>query len=184
LNISARSSSPKLVVYAVAAGIVFGAASVTSADAATMADVNSWLATTTKVVRISPPPGMRADRQSAYVSVVGANVEGSIDPAEARRGFLKNNQEVMLVPIDSGGTGAVFDTLVFTRLGRRTQFVGIIPSPNGHLHVAVEDGVIVVRVPIYKSGDPNCCPSGFHWERDTLHGLKLVKLKEYDTRRY
>jgi hypothetical protein len=170
-------------MHAVAAGIMFVAVSAMSAGAATMADVTSWLATTTKVVRVSPPPGTRLESQSVYVSVVGANVEGSIDPAEARRGILKNNQEVMLVPIESGGSGGIFDTLLFTRLGGRTQFVGIIPSPGGHLDVAVEGGVIVVRVPIYKAGDPNCCPSGFHWERDTLHGLKLIKLKEYDTRR-
>jgi hypothetical protein len=127
---------------------------------------------------------MRADPQTQYVSVAGTEVEGSIDPAEARRGFLSNNQEVMVVPVDSGGTGAVFGALLFTRLAGRAQFVGIIPSPNGHLHVAISGGVIVVRLPIYKTGDPNCCPSGFHWERDTLHGGKLIKLKEYDTKRY
>lgn len=173
----------KLIVHAVAIGIAAGVLSAAAADAATIAEINGWLATTTKVVRIQPPPGMHLDRGAPYVSVVGANVEGAIDPAEALRGVLKNGQEVMIVPIESGGSGAVFDTLLFTRLGGRTRFVGIIPSPNGHLHVALTGGVIVVRVPIYKSGDPNCCPSGFHWEHDTLRGLRLIKLKEYDTRR-
>ncbi len=149
-----------------------------------MAEVNGWLATTTKVVRIKPRAGMRPDPQSEYVTVRGTDVEGSIDPAEARRGVLKNSQEVMIAPVESGGTGAVFGALLFTRFGGRTHFVGIIPSPNGHLHVAVAGGVIVVRLPVYKTGDPNCCPSGFHWEHDTLRGLQLVKLKEYDTRRY
>jgi hypothetical protein len=174
---------PKFVARAVTAGIVAGAVCATSADAATMAEINGWLATTTRVVRTSPPPGARPDRQTIYVSVVGANVDGSIDPAEARKGYLKNNQEVMIAPIESGGTGAVFDALLFTRVRGRTQFVGIIPSPNGHLDVALAAGAIVVRTPIYKAGDANCCPSGFHWERDTLRGLKLIKLEEYDTRR-
>ena len=178
-----RPSFPKLVARAVTAALIAGAVCAAAADGATTAEVTSWLATTTSVVRTSPPPGTPRDPRAMYVSVVGANVEGSIDPAEARRGFLKNNQEVMIVPIESGGTGAVFDALLFTRLGSRTRFVGIIPSPDGHLHVALTDGLIVVRTPIYKAGDPNCCPSGFHWERDTLRGLKLVKLKEYDTRR-
>jgi hypothetical protein len=40
-----------------------------------------------------------------------------------------------------------------------------------------------VRTPIYKANDPNCCPSGFHYERDTLRGMRLVKLNQYDTRR-
>jgi hypothetical protein len=173
----------KFIVRAVATAVAAGILSAVAADAATIAEVNDWLATTRKVVRIQPPPGVHLDRGASYVSVAGSNVEGSIDPAEASRGVLKNNQEVMIVPIDSGGTGAVFDALLFTRLGGRTQFVGIIPSPDGHLHVALTGGVIVVRVPIYKTGDPNCCPSGFHWEHDTLRGLRLIKLKEYDTPR-
>ena len=178
-----RPSLPKFLARAVTAGILAGAVGATAADAATIAELNGWLANTTSVVRTSPPPGVRRDRHTLYVRVVGANVEGSIDPAEARKGYLKNNQEVMIAPIESGGTGAVFDALLFTRVAGRTQFVGIIPSPNGHLDVALAGGVIVVRTPIDKAGDANCCPSGFHWERDTLRGVKLIKLKEYDTRR-
>jgi hypothetical protein len=173
----------RLAAYAVATGLVCAVAAL-AAGAATMTDVNGWLATTTKIVRIRPPAGLRSDANVEYVSVAGTDIEGSIDPADARRGFLKNGQEVMIVPVESGGTGAVFDALLFTRLGGRPRFVGIIPSPNGHLHVAISGGAIVVRLPIYKTGDPNCCPSGFHWEHDTLRGLQLVKLKEYDTRRY
>jgi hypothetical protein len=184
VNIATRARAPSLIVGAIAAASLFGALFVTAADAATMAEVNGWLAATTKIVRIRPPAGLRPDANLEYVSIAGTDVEGSIDPADARRGFLKNRQEVMIVPVESGGTGAVFDALLFTRLGGRTRFVGIIPSPNGHLHVAISGGAIVVRLPIYKTGDPNCCPSGFHWEHDTLRGLKLVTLKEYDTRRY
>jgi hypothetical protein len=182
LNIARPAWSPQLVACALALGVPCALAAV-PAGAATTAEVDSWLASTTKVVRTAPPGGMRLTPRAEHVSVAGANVEGWIDPDEARRGRLANGQEVMIVPVESGGSGAAFDALLFTRLAGRVRFVGLIPSPNGHLDVALSHGAIVVRTPVYKAGDANCCPSGFHWERDTLRGMTLVKLKEYDTRR-
>ena len=142
-----RPSLSKFLARAVTAGILAGAVCATAADAATIAEINGWLATTTSVVRTSPPPGVRRIATRSTCASSGANVEGSIDPAEALKGYLKNNQEVMIAPIESGGSGAVFDALLFTRVAGRTQFVGIIPSPNGHLDVALAGGVIVVPHP-------------------------------------
>lgn len=180
-NIRLASSLP-LVARILGIGVLCALAAA-PACAVTTGEMHSWLASTTNVVRVAPPGGMRLTPRAEYLRIAGTNVEGWIDPDEARRGTLSNGQAVMIVPVESGGSGAMFDALVFTRLAGRPRFVGIIPSPNGHLDVTLSHGAIVVRTPIYRAGDANCCPSGFHWERDTLRGTKLIKLKEYDTRR-
>jgi hypothetical protein len=55
----------------------------------------------------------------------------------------------------------------------------------GHDRYAIEDGYLTRRFPVYKNGDPNCCPSG--GERilyytlvpgEAAWQLKLVKSKE------
>jgi hypothetical protein len=172
------------VVRAMTVAFLLCAMAAATARAATTAEVAGWLASTKKVMRMpSPPYAPHFAGAQRYVRVAGTEISGWIDPAAADHGFLRNDQEVMLLPVVSGGSGGVFATLVFTRLGGRTQFVGLIPSPNGHLDVTLAGGAILVRTPIYKANDPNCCPSGFHFERDTLHGMTLVKLNQYDTKR-
>ena len=126
---------------------------------------------------------MHIDGPSVFVRVSGTEASGWIVPAVVGHGFLANDQEVMIVPLESGGSGGVFTTLLFTRVGGRVQFVGIIPSPSGHLDVSLSEGALLVRTPVYKSHDPNCCPSMIHYERDTLRGTKLVKLGSYDSTR-
>lgn len=179
LNIDRRPSF-KLVARVLALGL-FGAICPGTAGAATPAEVDSWLASTNKVVRMpAPADSTPTVSKREWVHVTGTEVSGWIDPTAVDHGFLANDQEVMLVPIQSGGSGAVFQTLLFTRTGGRLQFVGIIPSRIGHLNVALSGGEILVRTPIYKPKDANCCPSGFHYERDTLRGITLVKLDTYD----
>ncbi|MDP9105104.1 MAG: hypothetical protein M3N49_04135 [Candidatus Eremiobacteraeota bacterium] len=173
--------SLKLVVRTMAL-VAFVTVSQATAGAATLSEVNGWLASTNKVVRTPAPGGMHPDGQSEYVRVAGTDVSGWVVPGAVGHGFLANDQEVMIVPLVSGGSGGVFTTLLFTRSGGRVQFVGIIPSRNGHLDVSLSDGRLLVRTPVYKPSDPNCCPSAIHYERDTLRGTKLVKLGSYDAR--
>ncbi|HEV2641303.1 MAG TPA: hypothetical protein VGT98_01280 [Candidatus Elarobacter sp.] len=179
MNTIGRSSC-KLVARVLALG-VFGAVCAGTAGAATPTEIDGWLASTSKVVHMpAPADSTPAVAKREWVHVTGTEVSGWIDPTAVDHGFLANDQEVMLVPIQSGGSGAVFQTLLFTRTGGRLQFVGIIPSRIGHLNVALSAGEILVRIPIYKPNDANCCPSGFHYERDTLRGITLVKLGTYD----
>ena len=171
----ARRVPLKLVIRTMAF-VAFLTVSQATAGAAALSEVNGWLASTNKVVRAPAPGGMHPDGPSEFVRVAGTDVSGWIADTVGH-GFLANDQEVMIVPLVSGGSGGVFTTLLFTRLGGRVQFVGIIPSPSGHLDVSLSEGRLLVRTPVYKAGDANCCPSAIHYERDTLRGTKLVKLE-------
>jgi hypothetical protein len=93
-------------------------------------------------------------------------------------GYLSSGQEVMVVPLGSGGSGGVFDALLFIRLGGKIRFVSYIPS-NGHLDIFLVDGILRVTTPNYRNGDPNCCPASHHYEIDTLHGIRLIKIRNW-----
>ncbi len=149
-----------------------------TALAVTQSQIDSWLATSLNIVRQkSPSPNI----QKTYVSVKGVEgATGWIDPDTAQIGELANGQQVMIVPIESGGSGGVFTTLLFTKLAGKTRFVGTIPSQSGHLDVYLDSGRIIVKTPIYKASDPNCCPSGHHYERATLNGIRLVTSERWD----
>ncbi len=151
------------------------------ACAATLAQLDAWLASSPKIVREKPPAS--AARLPRYISVNG--VEGStgwVDPNLVTDGFLADGQRVMIVPIDSGGSGGVFTALLFAQIGGRTRFLGTLPSPAGHLGASLEAGRIVIRTPVYGASDPNCCPSALHYERATLHGTRLVTEDRWDVK--
>jgi hypothetical protein len=109
-------------------------------------------------------------------------VEGYINTTIVDDGYLANGQEVLIVPLVSGGSGGIFYTLVWTKISGAWQFVGYIPSGSGHLSVTIEEGSLVVVTPIYASGDAQCCPSGHHNQIETLDGIKLRAVESYDTR--
>jgi hypothetical protein len=169
----------KLAACAVTTGLLCAMAAA-AADAVTTAEVNGWLASTKKVIRM-PSPSCGPGCAQQYVRIAGTEISGWVDSTLVDHGFLQNHQEVMLVPVLYGhGVGA---TLVFTRLGGRTRFVRLIPSRNQLVDVLFTGGAIVLRTSIYKANDEDGYPSGFHYERDTLRGMTLVKLNEYDTKR-
>ncbi len=153
-----------------------------AAGAATMREVDGWLASTGNVIRMpSPSCTPRTSCSQRYVRIAGTRISGWIDATLVDHGFLQNGQEVMLIPVLYGhGVGA---TLVLTRLGGRTRFVRLIPSRNQLVDVLFMDGTILVRTSIYKANDEDGYPSGFHYERDTLRGTALVKLSQYDSKR-
>ena len=169
----------KLAAFSVTAILVCAMAAAT-AGAATMKEVDRWLASTAKVIRMPSPGGPPAGTQR-YVRIAGTDISGWIDATLVDHGFLQNKQEVMLIPMLYGQ--GVTATLVFTRLGGRIRYAGLIPSRDGRVEVLFTGGAIVLRTSIYKPNDEEAYPSGFHYERETLRGLKLVKLSQYDTKR-
>jgi len=88
---------------------------------ATLAQLDAWLATAPNVVREKSPGG--PEKGPRYVSVKGMRGSGWLDPDLITDGYLANGQRVMIVPIDSGGTGGVFNALLFTQIGGATRFV-------------------------------------------------------------
>src|SRR5260370_9485019 len=93
------------------------------ACAATLAQLDAWLASSPKIVREKPPAS--AANRSRYISVKGVDEStGWVDPSLVTDRFLADGQRVMIVPIDSGGSGGVFTALLFTRIGGMTRFVG------------------------------------------------------------
>ena len=170
----------KLAACAVTIGLLCAmAASV--AGAATVKEVDGWLASTPKVIRVPSSDCCPGSPVQHFIRVPGTGISGWIDATLVDHGFLQNKQEVMLVPVFYGR--GVAATLVFTRSGGRTSYVGLIPSREGHVEVLFTGGAILVRTSIYKAGDEEAYPSGFHYERETLRGVKLVKLSQYDTKR-
>ena len=146
------------------------------AHAATEAQVRSWLASSAQIVRSNEVPPRGSSVKHA-IELRGSDVRGWVVPSLALDGALVNGQEVMVLPLVSGGSGGVFTALLFTKLGGKARFVGYVPSPNGHLDIALDDGMLLIRTPIYGPGSGgNCCPSDFHFERATLRGIRLVTL--------
>jgi hypothetical protein len=139
--------------------------------------VASVLANTPQIEHKQPAG---SDAKNAFYEVKGTQASGFAIPALIDDGFLTNGQEVLIVPLDSGGSGGVFATLLYTRaLGKPWQYVGYVPSPNGHLNVHIEQGTLVSITPIYASGDPNCCPSKQHHVRYSLVGTKLKQVGSF-----
>jgi hypothetical protein len=117
-----------------------------------------------------------------YYKLDGSDAAGFVNEDTFDYGFLANGADVFIVPLISGGSGGVFSTLLFTAVGAKPRFVGVIPSGAGHLDVHIESGRIIVRTPIYGAGDPNCCPAGHHAITYTLVHGKLKQLQTYDTK--
>ena len=121
------------------------------------------------------PSGSAMSGMRCY-QVRGASVSGFVDPEMVDDGFLGNGQEVLIVPLTSGGSGGVFDVLLYTRRGTEPfAFVGYLPS-DGHLAVYLNFGFLVEKTPIYKANDPQCCPSGHRYKQETLDGIKLRQI--------
>ena len=95
-------------------------------------------------------------------------------------GYLKNGQDLLIVPLGSGGSGGVFYALLFTGVtSSRPRFVGYVPSTGGHLDAHIAEGRLVVSTPNYGPGDPNCCPSGHTVTTYALNGITLAKIESH-----
>lgn len=142
-----------------------------------VAVVAHLLATTPQIQRLRSAP---APNGSAYYRLSGTGIAGFVVPSLVDEGRLRNGRELLVVPLDSGGSGQVFGALVWTRAaGEPWRFAGSVPSPNGRLAIRIEGGVLVAALPEYGPGDPDCCPSRHRYERFTLDGRKLELLAAY-----
>jgi hypothetical protein len=104
-------------------------------------------------------------------------------PDYVSNGFLRDGREVLIIPLSSGGSGGVFATLLYTRKNEaRFRFVGYVPSATGRMGVSVTSGELLVVTPISLPNEPNCCPSKHLYERYTLDGIRLRKLRSYTAR--
>lgn len=151
----------------------FTATSAQSATIYQMRSVAHLLATTPGIV--SQTVGGRLQYTVKGTSGVG----GFADPSTVDDGYLSDGQEVLIVPLGSGGSGGVFTALLWTNIGGAWKFVGSVPS-NGHLRIYVNEGKLVIVTPIYRDGDPQCCPSKYHYAISTLAGVRLKTLEGFD----
>lgn len=129
---------------------------------------------------ISTMPAQPDSNGRPEFQVKGAEGAGFVMPELVDDGFLANGQEVLIVPLVSGGSGGIFTTLLWTRVGNAWNFVGPLQSGAGHLAVYIVSGKLNVVTPIYKANDPNCCPSAHHREIETLQGTKLRTLERFE----
>ena len=139
--------------------------------------VAQLFATTPQIRRLRSAP---APNGSPYYRLNGTDIAGFVVPSLVDEGRLRNGRDLLVVPLDSGGSGQVFGALVWTRAtGEAWRFAGSVPSPNGRLVIRIEGGVLVAALPDYGPGDADCCPSRHRYERFTVNRQKLELLNAY-----
>lgn len=129
-----------------------------------------------------PPTSAYDAKTHPYVDVLGVpegqSIGGYIATDYAHEGTLGDGDDVLAVPLDSGGSGGIFTQIVFVRHGGYGfVYAGHIDS-GGHLDVRIKDGVIVATLPYYGANDPNCCPSKRTTQTYTVQNGRLHKLSE------
>jgi hypothetical protein len=135
-----------------------------------------------KIDKSIPPSDAFDAKTSPYIAVLGVPegqaVGGYLAGSEAHRGTLKDGDNVIAVPLESGGSGGVFTQIVFAQHQHAAYvYVGYISS-GGHLDVRVRDGAIVATLPYYGPNDANCCPSKFIVQTYAIAAGKLKQTGE------
>lgn len=141
------------------------------------AEINEWLHSTPRIrlTRGRLPAGSAA----TVASLDGTTVSGFVSrPDGALDGLLSNGQEVMVLPLVSGGSGGVFYAFLFTRINGVVTFVTALHS-NGHLFTFLLDGALHIETPIYGINDAQCCPSRHDYRIITLHRIQIIVLKHW-----
>jgi hypothetical protein len=126
-----------------------------------------------------PAPGGNDKKTHPYVRTGNSpdTLGGNIDYEAASMGRLSDGTQVMVIPLESGGSGGVFTQIVFVQpFGEAAKYAGAIPSGAGHLAVNVTFHGIVAIQPLYGPNDKNCCPTRFLTRTYTIqaHRLHLV----------
>ena len=143
-----------------------------SQSPALSADTRAWLGTSPNIV-VKMQHSTTAAGLRPFVSIVGNQFGGGyIQPTVV--GLLKNGQEVIIIPLDSGGSMHNDDALVFTKINGVRRFVGDLPTPGGHLIVEIKGGYIRTSTLAYSAG----VQIGQHVVDYTLNGIRLVQVSE------
>jgi hypothetical protein len=175
VNVIKRDSLFAFAIFWVAFASTAGAS---AADTYARLHVASVLASTPQLERRVMKYG---PQEYAYWEVRGARAGGYVFPPSVSDGVLRNNQEVLIIPLESGGSGAAFSALLYTRKGSATwRFVGYIASgEHGKLGVGVDRGELIATTPVYGPNEAECCPSKWRFVEYALDGIKLRELRSY-----
>jgi hypothetical protein len=129
-------------------------------------------------------PNPSGDKSSPWVRVKhspeGTN-GGYILAGFAQRGTLSDGTHALAIPLDSGGSGAVFTQLIFDqRSGGAARYVGYLSS-GGHLGVHVSRGALVAEYPDYAANDAQCCPSHYLHQKYSISNGRLHLVSTWRT---
>jgi hypothetical protein len=172
----------RIVVWALALMVVSVPAGASS-PSLTPAQILALVTSTPqlKIDRHVPPLSGFDAKTHPYVDVVGASegsVGGYLGVDDAHQGTLTSGYDVLAVPLDSGGSGGVFNQIVFARRGHGSfAYAGHIDSA-GHVDVEVKNGKIVATLPYYAAKDPNCCPSKLIVQIYAIRNNKLARASQ------
>lgn len=127
-------------------------------------------------VRLATPPAAGALRQSCLgptrILITGRAAQGLVDSMLIVRGRLNNGMQVTLVPILSGGSGGIFETLLFTGEPGIERYVATLRGVEpGHLRVSIDRGYVVERSP--QDSTANCCWKHDYVRRSTVAGGRV-----------
>jgi hypothetical protein len=107
----------------------------------------------------------------ARMGIVGA-AHGYADSALIVRGRLRDSTLVTIVPIISGGSGGIFEALLFSGPPGSERYIatlrGVAPS---HLRVRIEHGYLVERSP--QDSTATCCWKHDYVRRSTIAGGRV-----------
>jgi hypothetical protein len=162
----------RALAFALTVAAVLAARTPARADILTLAQL-------AKLVNATPPLHAASRDDRMWVSLArGGDAVGYLDPTLLDYGYTIDKQDVLIVPLTSGGSGGVFTTVLFTHLSTTPVFAGKIDS-DGHLDVHLAFGMIEARTPVYGPHDPQAAPSGHKTVRYRLRGTTLVKVDEF-----
>jgi hypothetical protein len=103
------------------------------------------------------------------ILITGTAAHGLVDSMLIVRGQLRNGMQVTLVPVVSGGSGGIFEALLFTGRPGVEHYVGTLRGVEpGHLRVSVESGYVIERSP--QDLGANCC-----WKHDYVRRSTVVQ---------
>jgi hypothetical protein len=106
------------------------------------------------------------------ILITGTAAHGLVDSMLIVRGRLRKGTRVTLVPIVSGGSGGIFEALLFTGGPGVEHYAATLRGVEpGHLRVSIEHGYVVERSP--QDSTANCCWKHDYVRRSTVAGGRV-----------